>query len=1199
MTQGLLLGRGLRGTGLLAGLAALLAGYAVAGHPTAAAAAVDQAKAVHQAPGQDPIRPTEQGAVTYAARLGDRVEIEAFRTETRSVFANPDGTLTAREYAQPVRVVRQGRWVPVDATLAANPDGTYAPKAATLGLTLSGGGAGPLVSVDRAGRTLDLSWPGALPEPVVQGDRATYAEVLPDVDLVVNVGVSSFSHVLVVKSAAAAANPELAELEFGLKTNDLNVAESPDGGLTAVDASTGSPVLEAREPVMWDSGEPATAPAARKLVDPKPLAASEEPPASADRATLGLELAGDTLTLTPDREMLADPATTFPVYIDPIWQDTRNSGWTMVASGFAAEEYWKFSDTEGVGECPVSSGYCNGSGVKRIFYALPTPYSGKSILSAELAVTMTHTYNDSAKAVSAYHAKTGISSGTNWNNQPALGAKQDTKSPTATKGSCTPDNQNVRFNVKSIVTDAASKNWASTTFALKADSESDHTAWKRFCGNAILEVRYNRAPSTPVQSQLTNDPGGVCVYGANRPYVDVPPVLKAVLKDPDHSSAHAEKLKAQFKVYWPSEAPTKEVTYLTGEKNSGSTFSYSTTGLGIPQNVTIGWEVRAYDGTVYGNWSSYGDQTRCEFIYDATTPVAPDVDSSLYLPWDAADAKPACVESKPPTAEDPEPADVPLGSVGMYGKFVFDSSATDVVEYQYGFDTNPSPNNSLKPTADGGPVSIDWMPQEDGPVTVNVQAIDRAKRKSAIASCTFRVGNHRPVDWSLGEAAGSESAMDGGAEHPATPGAGAVFGTPGPGCQETGDTCQVDRAVGFSGGADAYLATGTAALVDTGRGFGVAAWVKLTDGAADRTVVSQDGTGQAGFSLGYDGTSKKWVLRVPMTDVRSLGEFTVSSSAAAAIGKWTHLAATYDPVKQVLRLYVNGGAATEAARRSAFTAYGVTQFGRRLENGRYQDNWKGAIADVAVFDRIVVPAEVQQLSSLRPLRLAYWPLNDASDNLSPQYNDAGQEMSLAGGASLYAPDYEADPFAEPPLVGSGHLVLDGVDDHARTASPVALPKGSFTVSVRVRLAGAQCTRTMAALSEAGVRTSDFVLRCNAQNQWEALLPTGDTDASPVTKVVDNQALPSNDSSGQHLALVYNAFRDSVTLYVNGQVAQTGTATHRGGFNGAGGVQVGRSLLAGVFGDYFAGAVDDVRIYSGVADAPTVQLLAVPTEQASL
>lgn len=1183
----------MRGGGLVAGLTALLAGYAVAGPVTPASFAPELVAA------EEPLRTTERDAMAYAKELGKAVEIGAFRTETRSVFANPDGTTTDREYAQPVRVVRDGAWTPVDATLTAQPDGTFAPRATTLDMALSGGGDRPLVTVRRAGRELALSWPGTLPKPVVETDRATYPEVLPGVDLVLNVDVSSFSHVLVVKSAEAAANPELAALEFGLRTENLEVRESAEGGLTVADAATGAAVLEAREPVMWDSGDPAAPAAQKRSVAPQALAPSEEAPPSADHAPLDLNVSDTALTLVPDQKMLTDPATTFPVYIDPIWQDTRNSGWTMVASGFPAEEYWKFSKDEGLGECPVSSGWCNGVGVKRLFYALPTPYSGKTVLNAELAVTMTHTYNDSAKAVSAYHAKSGISSGTNWNNQPSLGAKQDTKSPTATKGSCTSDNQNVRFDVKSIVTEASQKSWSTTTFALKADSESDHTAWKRFCGNAILEVRYNRAPSTPVQSQLTNDPGGACVYGANRPYVDKAPTLKAVLKDPDHSSAHAEMLKAQFKVYWPSAAPTKEVTYTTGEKTSGSTFSYSTASLGLPQNVVIAWEVRAFDGTAWGPWSTAGNQTRCELIVDFTTPAAPDVDSALYLPYDAADTTSSCIESKPPTAEDPNPADPWLGSVGIHGRFTFDSSAADVMEYHYGFNTNPSPSNVLKPTADGGPVSIDWLPQEDGPTTVNVQAVDRAKRKSAIASCTFKVDNRRPVEWGLGEAAGSESATDNGGEHPATPAAGAVFGSPGPGCQETGDTCDVDRAVGLSGGADAYLQTTSAAVVDTRQGFGITAWAKLTDGAADRTVVSQDGTGQAGFSLGYDGTSKKWVFRLPVNDVRSIGEWSVSSSAAAAVGKWTHLAASYDPVKGTIKLYVNGGTPTEAVRRSPFKAYGVMQFGRRLKDGRYQDNWKGAVADVAAFDRIVVPAEVSKLSSLRPLRLAYWPLNDASDNLSPQYTDTGQDLQLANGARMYVPDYDADPLAEPPLVGTGHLVLDGTDDHARTTSPAALPKGSFTVSLRVRLSGAACTRNMAVLSESGTRTSDFVIRCNAQNQWEALLPTADTDTAPVTRVFDNQALASSDPSGQHLALVYNAFLDQVTLYVNGQVAATGEGTHPGGFNGTGGVQVGRSLRAGVLGEYFAGVVDDVRIYSGVADAPTVQLLAVPTEQVSL
>jgi hypothetical protein len=47
---------------------------------------------------------------------------------------------------------------------------------------------------------------------VLSGDSATYAEVFPDVDLVVRARSAGFQQVLVVKTPEAAANPALQEI---------------------------------------------------------------------------------------------------------------------------------------------------------------------------------------------------------------------------------------------------------------------------------------------------------------------------------------------------------------------------------------------------------------------------------------------------------------------------------------------------------------------------------------------------------------------------------------------------------------------------------------------------------------------------------------------------------------------------------------------------------------------------------------------------------------------------------------------------------------------------------------------------------------------------------------------------------------------------------------------------------------------------
>jgi hypothetical protein len=240
-------------------------------------------------------------------------------------------------------------------------------------------------------------------------------------------------------------------------------------------------------------------------------------------------------------------------------------------------------------------------------------------------------------------------------------------------------------------------------------------------------------PLIPEQDELTMFPGGRCVNGSTAPYVDLPPRLTAVLHDSDHAPGYAAPLEAEFEVMWtPPGGSLVTVRFTTDFKASGSQFTYDVP-ADVPEDVVVSWAVRASDGTSWGPWSSEGSRGACQFLYDRTSPSAPDIDSAEYLPADAADngtaEAPTCIED-----------DEWRGSVGVPGDFTFDSASTDVVAYRYGFNTNPQPSIVLRPTEAGGPVTITWSPDRGGPRTINVVAVDRAGRSSSTASCTFRVG---------------------------------------------------------------------------------------------------------------------------------------------------------------------------------------------------------------------------------------------------------------------------------------------------------------------------------------------------------------------------------------------------------------------------------------------------------------------------
>jgi len=222
--------------------------------PTASVAVLERPSAARAAPvSKCPAEAADEpAAVQAAADCHGRVEVAADRTETTQVFADPAGTLTAQIAAVAQRVVDpSGKWVKTDPTLRSDGDGRFVAAATVLGLSFSGGGDGPAVTISKGRARLGLTWPGRLPAPTVSGASVTYPEVYPGVDLVFTAQVEGFAETLVVKNAAAAANPALAAVRFATTTAGLKLRQDANGALTAVDG-TGATLFGSGTPAMWD-----------------------------------------------------------------------------------------------------------------------------------------------------------------------------------------------------------------------------------------------------------------------------------------------------------------------------------------------------------------------------------------------------------------------------------------------------------------------------------------------------------------------------------------------------------------------------------------------------------------------------------------------------------------------------------------------------------------------------------------------------------------------------------------------------------------------------------------------------------------------------------------------------------------------------------------------------------------------------------
>jgi hypothetical protein len=446
-------------------------------------------------------------ALAAARASGHPVAVPGDTTATDTVTANPDGTLTLTRATAPVRKLAAGKWVDLDATLHASADGTAAPVVTAGGLSLSGGGSGPVATLSALGKTLAVSFPVPLPAPQLSGATATYADVWPGVDLQVTAGdQGSARELLVVRDAAAAADPDVRRLVLGIQAPGLTLTVGAAGDITLADPG-GTAVFSAPTPFMWDSapasaGTPAaTDPGSGTQVDANtgmPLASAAVGPGVGARVSpVGAAAGGGSVTLTPDQGMLTSPGTVFPVYIDPTFTapsaGSSRSAWTTVNNGFPGQSYWKTSGLLQVGYDGWDAPYFTA----RSFVNMPVPSKiyGATVISAQLNMTERWSPSCTARPVQAWGTGAAGSS-TTWNSQPSWGGEQDSQTAAHGYSSSCPA-AGVGFDVSAALQSAANGRWTQATFGLKAGDESDKYGWKQFAATATMSVTYDHPPARP------------------------------------------------------------------------------------------------------------------------------------------------------------------------------------------------------------------------------------------------------------------------------------------------------------------------------------------------------------------------------------------------------------------------------------------------------------------------------------------------------------------------------------------------------------------------------------------------------------------------------------------------------------------------------------------------------------------------------
>ncbi|WRZ87761.1 LamG domain-containing protein [Streptomyces sp. NBC_01007] len=1086
------------------------------------------------------------------------------------------------QHLKPVRTRVDGAWRAVDNTLAKRSDGSVAPGATAVGLSFSGGGSDPLVTLERAGRKLSFSWPTSLPAPRLEGDTATYANVLPDVDLKVRSLTDGFSELLVVKSADAAKNPDLAELAFGVDSAGLDLKETASGGLEAVDQAAGGVVFQAAKPFMWDSTAASGTRTVKSLSTAKSVSAAttdagDGPGDAANVAPIGVEVAADgsELRLTPDQGILTDPGTTFPVYIDPQTYTPKAGEWTMVSRYWASSPQWRFNgDSDaGVGYCGWD--YCAPYDVKRLFFRFPTAqFSGKSIISATFVGHETWSGSCDGRSVQLWRTKP-FTSETTWNSSADNWLDQLDSRDVAHGGGAGCPPGDVEFDATAGVRYAASHSDSSyTSFGLRAANEDDKYGWKRFSDDAYLRVKYNEPPKQLGMKQLTMSPGAACQKPENKVRIrSLPTIAANDVKDPDVSKRYPDvQVGVQFQLFWDAGSGFKAqwTSAKIGPKKSGSNFSTKlieqiTSTKKIPKNTTLAWYARAFDYDEakvysYSPWSGAGSATGCYFVWDTGVSAGPTIASGDY-----------------PAVDDSNPADPSYDGVGRDGTFTVDAADTDVVKYQYGVNEGPSSDNEVATTA-GAARTVRFRPTRSGTNVLSVQAVDSAGNVSEPTGYQFRVKAGQPTraQWKLDDASDATQAVGSGGQRTLALHGGPALGVAG----------ARGKAVSFDG-VDDYLQSDIP-TVDTSTGFSVSAWAKLDkmpDGAA--VIASQPGNNAPGFELYYSKAYDRWAFNQYSADTASATPVRVMQPAAggAQAGQWVHLAGTYSATNDEMKLYVNGALAGTVTYDSPWDARRGLQIGAGSYSGLPGSFFPGSIDDVRLFDKPLAQGEVTDLYNKhdsigagRPARTVF-TLDDAATDTE------GEATTEATGLADVNPAVFKGG-AKPGTTGRDGkaLSLDGVDDYA-TTTPHINNLRSFSVAAWAKLPKTKPTHAAIIATQTGTVKPGFELYYSPTYGWSFNQYSKDSaDGTPVRAA---QGDPNLAPGGAWTQVVgsYDAVTDDLRLYVQGKWVNT--VKFDAPFYGGESLQIGAGNYSGVPGSFFPGQISDVQLFDRALSAPEI------------
>ncbi|MGC5567892.1 RHS repeat-associated core domain-containing protein [Streptomyces sp. FR-108] len=618
---------------------------------------------------------------------------------------NKDGSLTSELSAGPVRFERDGAWVEVDVNLRKSAGGSVAPVAHPGGLELAGRTGTPapslkaaqqdkavdLVTLGEGDQQIRLQWKGGLPAPKLTGTRARYAEAVPGADVVVEATQTGFEQFVEVKERPDAGGYSYT---LPLRAKGLKAKQQADGSVLFTDRKNKKRAVMPA-PVMWDA------------------AVDKRSGEHVNRARVAMKAVpvkgGVDLVVTPDAKFLADPATQYPVTVDPSTSALSNVFDTYVQQGETVD--WS-ADTELDFGNP---GTTNADGTPRTAQSFiswnSAPISDALVSSAKLSLWNFHSGNtDCTVQPWEVWSSPAATTASRWTNRPTMTAKKATSTETRGNAACTaaPDGW-INADVTTLAQEWASAKATRGHLGVRATSESAAAQWKRVnSANAAsnppkLVVTYNYRPRTGTRQEA-----GPPYFSYSGAYTvnTTTPTLRDTFVDAD-----GDKVNGTFQIF--DNATNTQVGDVIVSKYvpSGQVASVTVPSGVLAEGKTYKFRTSPYDGTHYNSgWSDWKT-----FTVDTKAPAAPAKVTSIDYPtgkW--------------------------VKGAGQTGTFTITPPAADHNWLEWSLDGVAW---TKVPTGGAaGDKTVPIAPSDNGSQSLLVRAVDKADNRSTVVEYAFNAG---------------------------------------------------------------------------------------------------------------------------------------------------------------------------------------------------------------------------------------------------------------------------------------------------------------------------------------------------------------------------------------------------------------------------------------------------------------------------